>query len=98
MAKAYWITTYRSISKPEALAAYAKLAGPALMQAGGRFLARGLPAKAMENGILQRTVIIEFPSVERAVAAYSSPGYKKALAALGKDAADRDIRIVEGVE
>lgn len=98
MAKAYWITTYRSISKPEAVAAYARLAGPALIQAGGRFLARGMPAKAMESGVIQRTVIIEFDSVDRAVAAYNSPGYKKALAALGKDAADRDIRIVEAVE
>ena len=98
MAKAYWITTYRSISKPEAVAAYARLAGPALMQAGGRFLARGLAAKVMENGIKQRTVIIEFDSVDRAVAAYNSPGYKKALAALGQGAADRDIRIVEGAE
>src|SRR5215212_5685717 len=98
MAKAYWITTYRSITKPESVAAYARLAGPALMAAGGRFLARGMAAKAMEQGIMQRTVIIEFPSVDRAVAAYNSAGYKKALAALGKDAAQRDIRIVEAVE
>src|SRR6202044_224187 len=35
MAKAYWISTYRSISNPDALAAYAKLAGPALTAAGG---------------------------------------------------------------
>lgn len=98
MAKAYWITTYRSIAKPELVAAYARIAGPALIQAGERFLARGTAAKVMENGIEQRTVIIEFDSVDRAVAAYNSPGYKKALAALGKDAADRDIRIVEAVE
>jgi uncharacterized protein (DUF1330 family) len=98
MAKAYWITNYRSIAKPESVAAYARIAGPALLQAGGRFLARGMATKAMENGLKQRTVIIEFDSVERAVAAYNSPGYKKALAALGKDAADRDIRIIEAVE
>jgi uncharacterized protein (DUF1330 family) len=98
MAKAYWITTYRSIAKPESVAAYARIAGPALIQAGGRFLVRGIAAKVMENGIKQRTVIIEFDNVDRAVAAYNSPGYKKALAALGKDAADRDIRIVEAVE
>ena len=98
MAKAYWITTYRSISRPEAVAAYARIAGPALLQAGGRFLARGMAAKVMENGVMQRTVIIEFDSVDRAVAAYNSPGYRKALAALGKDAADRDIRIVEALE
>ena len=98
MAKAYWITTYRSISKPEAVQAYARIAGPALIQAGGRFLARGMAAKVMEQGIMQRTVIIEFDSVERAVAAYNSPGYKKALAAMGKDSCERDIRIVEAVE
>jgi uncharacterized protein (DUF1330 family) len=98
MAKAFWITTYRSISKPEAVQAYARIAGPALIQAGGRFLARGMAAKVMEQGIMQRTVIIEFDSVDRAVAAYNSPGYKKALAAMGKDSCERDIRIVEGVE
>ena len=98
MAKAYWITSYRSIAKPESVAAYARIAGPALIQAGGRFLARGTAAKVMESGLRQRTVVIEFDSVDRAVAAYNSPGYKKALAALGKDAAERDIRIVEGVE
>src|SRR5580704_5821642 len=72
MAKAFWITTYRSISDPEALGAYAKLAAPALTAAGGRFLARGVPTKAMEQGLMERTVLIEFGSVEQAVAAYNS--------------------------
>jgi uncharacterized protein (DUF1330 family) len=98
MAKGYWITTYRSISNPDALAAYAKLAAPALMAAGGRFLARGTPVKTMEQGLMERTVLIEFPSVDQAVTAYNSPGYKQALSALGKDAAVRDIRVIEGVE
>jgi uncharacterized protein (DUF1330 family) len=98
MAKAFWITTYRSISNPDALAAYAKLAAPALTAAGGRFLARGVAAKVMEQGLMERTVLIEFPSVEQAVAAYNSSGYKQALAALGKNAVERDIRIIEGLE
>jgi uncharacterized protein (DUF1330 family) len=98
MPKAYWITTYRSISNPDALAAYAKLAGPALTAMGGRFIARGMPLKTMEQGLMQRTVVIEFPSVEAADAAYSSPGYKEALAALGTNAAERDIRVIEAVE
>lgn len=98
MPKAYWITAYRSISDPDALAAYAKLAGPALSAQGGRFLARGLPERAMEQGLMQRTVVIEFPSLEKALAAYDSPGYRSALAALGKQAAERDMRIVAGVE
>ena len=97
MAKAYWITAYKSISKPENLASYAQLAGPALTAAGGRFLIRGMPVKTMEQGLMQRTVVIEFDSVEQALAAYNSPGYQTALAALGKDAAERDMRIVEGV-
>lgn len=64
MAKAYWVATYRSISDPEALAGYAKLAGPAIMAAGGRFLARGNAAKAYEAGLIQRVVIVEFDNVE----------------------------------
>ncbi len=97
MPKAIWISTYRSVSNPDALAAYAKLAGPALTAAGGRFLARGMPAFVKENGLMQRTVVIEFDSVEAAKAAYNSAGYKEALAALGTGSVDRDIRIVEGV-
>src|SRR3984957_17827279 len=93
MAKAYWISTYRSISNPDALAAYAKLAGPALTAAGGRFLARGLPAQVYEAGLQQRTVLLEFDSVEAARAAHDSPAYQEALPALA-GGADRDIRIV----
>ncbi|HEV2189148.1 MAG TPA: DUF1330 domain-containing protein [Stellaceae bacterium] len=96
MAKAYWIATYKSVSNPDALAAYAKIAGPAIQAAGGRFLARGTAAKAYEAGLLQRTVLIEFDSVAAAEAAHDSPGYQEALRALG-NGADRDIRIVEGV-
>jgi uncharacterized protein (DUF1330 family) len=96
MAKAYWIATYRSISNPDALAAYAKLAGPALAAAGGRFLARGNAAKAYEAGLPQRVVLIEFDSVDRAIAAHDSAEYQAALKVLG-NAVDRDLRIVEGL-
>jgi uncharacterized protein (DUF1330 family) len=95
MAKAYWIACYRSISNSDALAAYAKLAGPAIQAAGGRFLVRGTPVKTYEGGLNQRTVVIEFESVDKAIAAHDSPGYQEALRVLG-DAADRDLRIVEG--
>jgi uncharacterized protein (DUF1330 family) len=97
MAKAYWIAAYRSIRSPEALAAYARLAGPAIEAAGGRFLARGRPARVYENGIAERTVIIEFDTLAEALAAHDSPAYQQALNALG-NGADRDLRIVEGVE
>lgn len=97
MGKAYWVSMYRSIRDEKALAAYAKLAGPALEAAGGRILARGLPARFYEGGSNQRTVIIEFDSVAKAVAAHESPAYQQALQALG-DSVDRDMRIIEGVE
>jgi len=98
MPKAYMIVQYQSVSKPDAIAAYAKIAGPAVQAHGGRFLVRGAPVKTYEAGKNQRTVVVEFPSVEKARAAYEGPEYAKALAALGKDAAVRDMRIVEGVE
>lgn len=96
MAKAYWITFYRSIKDKDALAQYARLARSAIKAAGGRFLVRGAPEKTYEAGLGERIVVIEFDSVKQAVAAHESPGYQKALKALGK-AAERDMRIVEGV-
>ncbi|MDF1792090.1 MAG: DUF1330 domain-containing protein [Thalassobaculaceae bacterium] len=97
MAKAYWISAYRKINDADKLAAYAKLAGPAIAAGGGKFLARGLPAKTYEAGLSERTVLIEFESVAAATAAHDSPAYKAALAALG-DGAERDMRIVEGAD
>lgn len=96
MAKAYWINAVRQVTDPDALAAYAKLAGPALQAAGGRFLVRGMPSQTYEAGLQQRTVVIEFDSVAQAVAAHDSADYQKALEALG-NGAERDLRIVEGV-
>lgn len=95
MAKAYWVGCYRSISNPGALAEYAKLAGPAILAGGGKFIVRGVPAKTYEAGLEQRTVVIEFDSVAAAVAAHDSAGYQAALKALG-NGAERDIRILEG--
>jgi uncharacterized protein (DUF1330 family) len=96
MAKAYWITCYRKITDPLKLAAYAKLAGPSIEAGGGRFLARGVAAKAYEDGLMERIVLIEFDSLEQAIATHESPGYRAALAALDGGAV-RDIRMVQGV-
>jgi uncharacterized protein (DUF1330 family) len=96
MGKAYWITCYRDITDPAKLAAYAKLAGPAIEAGGGRFLARGTAAHAYEAGQLERTVLIEFESVKHAREAHDSPAYQAALAAL-EGGAVRDVRIVPGV-
>jgi uncharacterized protein (DUF1330 family) len=97
MAKAYWIAAYRTINDPDAVAAYAKLGGPALQKAGGRVLARGTPSLVYDGGRKERTVLIEFDSVEQAAAAHDSPAYQEALRILG-NAADRDLRIIESLE
>jgi uncharacterized protein (DUF1330 family) len=96
MPKAYWITSYRKVLDPDKLAAYAKLAAPSIEAAGGRFVVRGVAAHAFEDGVLERTVVIEFESVEKALAAHASPSYQAALSALD-DGAVRDLRIVAGV-
>jgi uncharacterized protein (DUF1330 family) len=97
MAKAYWVVTYKAVKNPDAMAAYAKLAAPAVQAAGGRFIVRGPAAKAYEAGVLQRTVVVEFESLAKATAAHDSSGYQEALRVLGKDAVERDFRVVEGV-
>jgi len=97
MAKGYWVSAYRSITNPDALAAYAKLAGPALAAAGGKFLARGVPAAAYEAGIKERIVVVEFPSVAAAIAAHDGEAYQAALKVFA-NAGERDLRIVEGVD
>ena len=96
MNKGYWITFYRSVSDQEALAKYAKLATPLIEAHGGRILARGNAVKAYESGINQRLVVIEFESVDAAIAAFENAEYQ-AVAALLKGAAERDIRIGAGV-
>jgi uncharacterized protein (DUF1330 family) len=97
MAKAYWVVTYRAVKDPNKLAAYAKLAPPAIAPFGGRYLARATASAAYEAGQKERIVISEFPSVAQAIAAHDSPAYQEALRALG-DGAVRDLRIVEGLE
>ena len=97
MAKAYWVVCYRSISDDTADQKYMKIAVPAVLAAGGRFLARGVAAKAYEHGLKERTVVVEFESLDKAIAAHDGPEYQAALAVLG-NGAERDLRIVEGIE
>jgi uncharacterized protein (DUF1330 family) len=96
MAKAYWVVSYREIKDAAKLAAYAKLAGPAIEKAGGKPLVRGVAVKAWEAGQLERTVVIEFDSLEHAVAAHDSRDYQLALQALDGGVV-RDMRVVPGV-
>jgi uncharacterized protein (DUF1330 family) len=93
MAKGYWIAIYHSVSDPAVLAKYAAAATPVLASFGARFLARGMPAVVFEGGANQRCIVIEFPSVEQAVAAYESEPYQLALGIM-RGFVDREVRIV----
>ena len=95
MAKGYWITFYRSVSNPEALAEYGKLAGPAIQSGGGRFLVRGTPSRTYEAGLNERAVVIEFDSLQQAIATFEGAAYQAARKKL-QGAAERDIRFLEG--
>jgi len=98
MKKGYWVVTYRSISDEQQLKEYGKVAGPAIQAAGGKALVRTFEGiEAHESGLPQRVVLIEFDSFAKASAAYNSEAYAQAVRILGS-AADRDVRIVEGVE
>ena len=96
MKKGYWVASYRMITDPEALKNYSALAGPAIEAARGKFLSRGTTIAAHEAGWVERTVIVEFDSVEMAEAAYESDAYRAALAAM-MGGVERDFRILVGV-
>jgi uncharacterized protein (DUF1330 family) len=96
MAKGYWVTFYRSVSNQAAMAEYGKLAGPAIQNGEGHFLARTIATKGYEGGLKERVVVIEFESVEKAIATIESAEYRAAVKLL-EGAVEREIRIVEGV-
>ena len=54
-----------------------------------------MPTHAYEAGLKQRIVIVEFPSVDAAVACHDGAGYQAALKVFNK-AGERDFRIVAG--
>ena len=96
MEKGYWVSCYREIYDSKKLSAYAGLAKLAVESQGGRFLVRGPSIYASGSGLLERTVIVEWPTLDAAQSAYDSDAYQAALDALS-DGVDRDFRIVEGV-
>lgn len=97
MAKGYLVVCYRKILDKQKLKTYAELAPRAMLPRGARILARDGRVEAFEDGLAERTILVEFPSFEEAIEAYKSPEYQEAVAALG-DGAIRDFRVVEGTD
>ena len=92
---AYWVARCH-VTDPEKYAKYAELAGSAIEKHGGRFLARGGEQIEVEGGEYERTVLVEFASLEKAYACYQSEEYREAFKHQ-EDAALRNVVIVEGI-
>lgn len=75
---------------------YKAIAGEAVQEAGGRFLARGGQQIIKEGEARVRTVIVEFDSLEAAQNFYEGEKYQEALTYALPDASTRDYVIVEG--
>jgi len=93
---ALWIAHVK-VTDEEAYGKYAKLAGPAIAEHGGEFIARGGRYVQLEGNDRPRNVVARFPSVEAAEACYHSAAYQAALDH-ARGASERDLMIVEITE
>jgi len=94
--KGYWIG-HVDITDPEGYKAYvAANAGP-FGKFAGRFLVRGGTREVAEGKVRGRTVVLEFPSYEAALACYRSPEYQAAKR-LRDGKGTLDLIVVEGYD
>lgn len=94
--KAYWITRCH-VHNADEYNEYIKLAGPAISKFGGTFLVRGGDQIELEGGPFERTVLVEFDSMEKAEFCYQSDDYQEALMH-SKNSSNRHVVLVKGVE
>ena len=94
--KAYWITRCH-VHNADEYNEYIKLAGPAITKFGGTFLVRGGDQIELEGGPFERTVLVEFNSMEKAEFCYQSDDYQEALMH-SKNSSNRHVVLVKGVK
>ncbi len=90
---ALWIAHVK-VTDEESYMKYAKLAGVAIADHGGRFIARGGRYVQLEGNDRPRNVVAKFPTLEAAVECYNSDQYQEALS-FAKGASERDLLVVE---
>ena len=93
--KAYWITRCH-VHNSDEYDEYIRLAGPAINKYGGRFLVRGGEQIELEGGSYERTVLVEFNSMNEAKLCYESSDYQEALK-YSLNSSNRHVVLVEGV-
>lgn len=94
--KGYWVA-HVDVHDPETYAAYRQANAAAFAKYGGRFLVRGGAGEQREGHLRARTVVIEFPSYEAALACFDSPEYQAAKA-IRDPISEADLVIVPGYE
>ena len=92
---AYWMVRCHVVDSDQ-YTKYIQLAGPAIETHGGRFLVRGGEQIEVEGSSYERTVLVEFDSLEQAHACYLSEEYQAAFK-VQQQAADRLVVLVEGI-
>jgi uncharacterized protein (DUF1330 family) len=96
MAKGYWIARV-DVHNDEGYKPYAA-ANPAIFKKfGGRFVVRAGKFNAVEGQSRTRTVVIEFPDFEAAMACYDSPEYQQNIK-VRQPHSTADLTIIEGYD
>lgn len=96
MPKCYWIARV-DVRDAEAYKKYVETGRPAYERNGAKFLARGGKTEVLEGNARARNVVVEFPSMEAALACYNSPEYTEARK-IRQSVSDGEFVLVEGVE
>jgi len=93
---AYWVARSK-INDPAAYKKYTDRVPAIIARFGGKVLARGGRYQILEGPEkFQRFVVIEFPSLEQAVACQRSPEYQEAAAFRRGGAGEVELVIVDG--
>ena len=96
MPKAYWIVN-NLIHDADTYEKYKAANAAPLAKYGARFVVRAGRQEVTEGPAHPRSVIIEFPDYDSAVACYNAPAYQQAIA-VRAPAAEGTFIIVEGYE
>ena len=96
MAKGYWVA-HVDVHDIETYKTYIAANAASFAEYGGKFLVRGGNRTEPEGKARARTVVIEFPNYERALACYESEGYQTAKA-LRDPVSTGDLVIIQGYE
>jgi len=97
MPKGYWIARV-DVNDPEAYKKYVAANALPLKKYKARFLVRGGKTECVGGSMRSRNVVIEFDSLETALACWNSPEYRAAAALREPPIADGDFLICEGYD